>query len=154
MDDMQCTEQCYGVLSAFRDAKIPFCEEHLCYFDTAQIMALHKKQDTSFLSDAISKQLKNVTAVICCNDEIAYWLIKELTNKNIRVPNDISVVCFESSYLGALSSIQITSLSHKEQKMGIVAGESILKLIMGTSVSSQKLPLHLVIKRSSAPPPI
>ncbi|MCI9399533.1 MAG: substrate-binding domain-containing protein [Lachnospiraceae bacterium] len=154
MDDAQCAEQCYGYLSALRDAGISFCEDYLCYIDTAHMTALQKKQDTGFLSELLSNQLKNVTAVICCNDEIAYWLIRELTNKNIRIPNDISIVSSECSYLSDLSPIQITSLSHKDRTMGISAAEFLIRLIKGTPAPSQKLPLQLTLKRSSGPPPV
>lgn len=152
-DDAQCIEQCYGVLCALRDEHITFPEECICCFDTSQLTALQKKQDTGFLTGFLAKQLKNVTAVVCCNDEIAYWLVKELTYKNIRVPDDVSVVCFEHSYLSDLSSVQITSLLHTEQKMGTAAAESILKLIKNVPVFSQKLPCRLAVKRSSGPPP-
>lgn len=136
-DDAQCMEQCCGVLCALRDEHISFSEECICSFDAAQLTALRKKQDTGFLTGFLAKQLKNVTAVVCCNDEIAYWLIKEMTYKNIRVPDDISVVCLEQSYLSELSPVTITSLSHTEQKIGTAAAESIIKLIKDIPVSSQ-----------------
>lgn len=152
-DDIQGTERLFGLLSALRDEKLPFDEERICHFDTARLTALQKKQDTGFLSEFILKQLKNATAIVCHNDEIAYWLIKELTYKNIRIPEDLSVVCFDNSYLNDLSPIQITSLSHKQHEMGTVAAESILKLMKGSPIASQKLPWHLTIKRSAGAPP-
>ncbi|MFG6369793.1 MAG: GntR family transcriptional regulator [Lachnospiraceae bacterium] len=151
-DDIQSVEQCYGLLSALRDVKLLSCENNLCGFDTYQLTALQKNQDTTFLSEFLSKQLHAVTAIVCCNDEIAYWLIKELLSRNIRVPNDMSVVCFDCSYLSDLSSIQITHYSQEEHDMGIVAAESIINLIKGICISSTKFPWQLVIKRSSAPP--
>ena len=149
MDDIQGMERCFGLLSALRDENILFCEERICYFDTTRLTALQKKQDTGFLSDFTARLLKDTTAVVCYNDEIAYWLIKELTYKGIRIPEDISIVCFDNSYLSELSPIQITSLSHKNHEMGTVIAESILKLMKGSPVSSQKLAWHLAVKHSS-----
>ena len=154
VDDIQGSERCFGLLSALRDEDIPFCEGRISYFDTAQLDALQKKQDTGFLSEFVLKQLKDATAVVCYNDEIAYWLIKELTYKNLRIPEDISIVCFDNSYLSELSSVRITSLSHKNHEMGAAAAETMLKLMKGSSVSSVKLPWHLSIKQSSGPPPV
>lgn len=153
-DAVQGTERCFGLFSALRDENLPFCEESICYFNTAQLAALQQKQDTGFLSEFVSKQLKDATAIVCYNDEIAYWLIKELTYKNLRIPEDISIVCFDNSYLSDLSSIQITSLSHKNHEMGTAIAENILKLMKGSSVPSGKLSWHLAIKRSSAPPSV
>ena len=152
-DDIQGIERCFGLFSALRDENISFCEESSCFFDTSQLAALQKKQDTGFLSDFILKQLKNSTAVVCYNDEIAYWLIKELSYKNLRVPEDISVICFDNSYLSELSSVQITSLSHKSHEMGTVAAQMLIKLMKGSPVASQKLSWHLTVKRSCGPAP-
>ena len=129
------------------------CEDNLCGFDTYQFTALQKNQDTTILSNFLSRQLKMVTAIVCCNDEIAYWLIKELRYRNVRVPQDMSVVCFDCSYLSDLSSVQITHYSQEEHDMGIVVAESVINLIRENFVSPQKrIPWQLVIKRSSAPP--
>lgn len=150
MDDIQGSERCFGLLSALRDENIPLCENHISYFDTAQLDALQKKQDTGFLSEFVLKQLKDATAVVCYNDEIAYWLIKEMAYRNLRVPEEISIVSFDNSYLSDLSPVQITSLSHKKHEMGTSAAENMLKLMKGSSVSSQVLPWQLSVKRSSA----
>ncbi len=152
-DDIQGTERCFGLLCALRDENILSCEEHICYFDTAQLAALQTKQDTGFLSEFAAKQLKNTPAVVCYNDEIAYWLIKEFSYKNLRIPEDISIVCFDNSYLSELSSVRITSLSHKSHEMGTTAAEAILKLMKGSAVSPQKLTWHLAARQSCAPPP-
>lgn len=151
-DDVQGAERCHGFLSALRDENVPFPEENICYFDSARLSALQRRQDTGFLSDFVVKQLDGATAVLCYNDEIAYWLIRELTYKNLRVPEDISVVSFDNSYLSELSAVQITSLSHKKQEMAASAAEMLLKLMKGSPVSSRKLPWHLVRRQSCAPP--
>lgn len=151
-DDIQGVERCCGFLSALRDEHIPFPEENICYFDSARLSALQKKRDTGFLADFIGKQLDGATAVLCYNDEIAYWLIKELTYKNMRVPEDLSVVSFDNSYLSELSAVQIASLSHKKQEMALSAAEMLLKLMKGFPVSSRKLSWHLVRRQSCAAP--
>ncbi len=153
-DDMQSAEQRFGVLSALRDAQLLSCEESLCGFGTRQLAALQKQQDTGFLSDFLSGQLKTVTAIVCCNDEIAYWLIKELSYRDVRVPEDVSVVCFGCSYLGDLSAVPITCYAQEEHDLGTAAAESVIRLTKGAPVTPQKSPWQLVIKRSSAPPPV
>ncbi|MDE6364515.1 MAG: GntR family transcriptional regulator [Lachnospiraceae bacterium] len=153
-DDVQSAEQRFGLLSALRDAQLLNCDENLCGFDTHQLAALRRQQDTGFLSGFLSRQLRSVTAIVCCNDEIAYWLIKEMSCKNIRVPEDVSVVCFDCSYLSDLSAVQITHYAPEEHDLGIAAAESVINLIKGGSISLQKSPWQLVRKRSSAPPAV
>jgi len=151
-DDIQGTERCFGLFAAMRDENIVLPEDLIGYYDSAQLSALQKKQDTGFLTDFIKKKLGHCTAVVCYNDEIAYWLIKELNYRSLQVPEDISIVCFNNSYLSSLSDKQITTLAFKNQKVGALAAENILKLIRGTKISSQKLPWRLIEGQSSTPP--
>lgn len=153
-DDIQGPERCFGLFCSLRDENILFPEESVCWFDTAQLNALQKNQDTGFLSEFILKQLKDATAVVCYNDEIAYWFVKELGYKNLRIPADISIVCFDNSYLSDLSPVQITSLSHKNHEMEETAAKTLLKMMKGSSVSSTDLPWHLAVKHSSSAPPV
>ena len=148
-DDIQGPERCYGFLSALRDESVTFQEENICYFDTAKLSALQEKHDTSFLSDFITRQLGESTAVICHNDEIAYWLIKEFIYKNLRVPEDISVVCFGSSYLNELSPVSITSLSHSRHETGTAAAEALVTLMKGVYVPARKIPWKFHKRQSS-----
>lgn len=152
-DDIQGPERCHGFFSALRDEAVTFQEESICYYDTLKLAALQKKHDTGFLTDFIARQLGGSTAVVCHDDEIAYWLIKELLYKNLRIPEDISVVCFGSSYLGELSPVPITSLSHKGHEMGTVAAETLVNLIKGIPAPSRKIPWKLNIRQSSCPCP-
>ncbi len=153
-DDLQSTEQRFGLLSALREAQLLPCEEYLCGFDSRQLTALQKRQDTGFLSGFLSRQLKAVTAIVCCNDEIAYWLVKELSYRNVRVPEDVSVVCFDCSYLSDLSAVQMTCYAQQTHELGTAAAESVISLMKGASVLPQNSPWQLVIKRSAAPPAI
>ncbi len=151
-DDIQGLERQHGFLCSLRDEGVSFQDEDICLFDSQQLSALQEKQDTGFLSEFVGKKLKSCTAVICYNDEIAYWLMKELKYAGLQVPEDISVVCFDNSYLSELSATQITSLSHKKHEMGTAAAESLIKLMKGSSAASEKIPWHLAAKHSASAP--
>ena len=91
------------------------------------------------------------TAVICQNDEIAYWLIRELRYAGMRVPEDVSVVSFDNSYMSDLNSVRITTLSHEKQELGTAAASALLKIIQGEPVLSEDLSWKLIQKGSDAP---
>lgn len=152
MDDLQGIERCYGFLSALRDEQIPFSDELLCGYDTARLSMLRKKQTIGPLSDFADCLKDDCTAVICHNDEIAYWFIKELQHAQRKVPENISVVSFDNSYLSELSSVQITSLTHKRREKSNLLAENIIKRINGSKTSSPKLSWHLISRQSAAPP--
>lgn len=152
-DDTQGPERCQGFLSALRDESLSFSDDNIYLFDTMQLSLLQRKQNTAFLTGFAGKIAKTCTAVICYNDEIAYWLMKELNYMGIKIPEDISVVCFDNTYLSELSVTRITSLSHKNHEMGETIAETAVKLMRNLHVSSLKLPWHLTVRHSAGPPP-
>lgn len=150
-DDMQGPERYHGFLTAVRDFGTFLPDEQILWYTTEDLDALESKADTGFLSSFIKKKLKFCSAVVCYNDEIAYWLIKELAYAGLHVPGDLSVVCFDNSYLSELGPVRITSLSHKKHEMGTTAAECLLQMIQGAPVSSKELPFSLTVKGSDAP---
>lgn len=149
-DDRQGTNRYYGWRKALCDFKINCPEQNIAWFSNIELNNLQKNQDIRFLLKAINKNIKSCTAVVCHNDEIAYWLIKELEHMRINVPEDISVVSFDNSYLCTLGSVLITSLSHKPHELGTTAAKSLIKMMQGIEVSSQMISWHLDIKKSAA----
>ena len=102
------------------------------------------------LSDLLRRNKGLYSCVVCHNDEIAYWLIRELGYTDIRVPEDISVVSFDNSYMSDLNSTHITTLSH-DRDLGTTAASTLLKMIQGESVFPEELSWNLIEKNSVAP---
>lgn len=153
LDDAQGLERYRGLSTALRDFSIEFPDEKILWYTQTELAALERKSDTTFLASFLHKQLKNCSAVICHNDEIAYWLIKELQYADLQVPADISVASFDNSYLSEICPVRLTTLSHKSHEMGTTAVQCLLQMIQGIPVSSQELPWRLVSRESDAPFP-
>lgn len=148
IDDIQGHERASGWFSSMRDYSLPLPDTHTAWYTSRELKLLRKKQDTGFLRDFIRNELTSCSAVICHNDEIAYWLIRELKRANLRVPQDISVVSFGNTYYSEISSVRLTSLSHKPHETGIQAAQTLLKMIQGIPVHSQILPWSLTVRDS------
>ncbi len=150
IDDLQGLERYSGFAAALRDYAIPLPEELITWYNAANLEGLQSKSDTGFLSDLLRRNKGLYSAVICQNDEIAYWLIRELSYANIRVPEDISVVSFDNSYMSDLNSPHITTLS-PDRDLGTAAASALLRMIQGESVFSEELSWNLIEKNSVAP---
>lgn len=147
-DDLKGLERYYGFAAALRDAGYPADDDQIGWFDSEEYALLEQKQNTDFLSLFLQRRLTGCTAVVCHNDEIAYYLIRELQYRGLNVPKDISVVSFEQSYLSELSPVRVTSLSHKPHEPGTAAAEMMLRKCKGISLSYQEIPCGLVRKES------
>lgn len=151
IDDKQGLERFLGAACCLRDLGFPFSDVHVGWFQSADVENLEKRQNSRFVASFVREQLPGCSAVICYNDEIAYWLVKELSYAGIQIPRDISVVCFDNSYLSDLSGIRITTLTHKPHEMGKIAANTIIRLLQGIPAVSQEIPWELVRKGSDGP---
>lgn len=151
MDDGQGPERYLGAACCLRDLGHELEDRHVGWFQTSDVEALEKKQDTRFLAAYIKERLSDCSAVICYNDEVAYWLVKELSYAHIHVPRDVSVVCFDNSYLSDLSKVRITTLTHRPHEMGDCVAQTMIRLLKGIPAVSQEIPWELVRKESDGP---
>ena len=152
MDDIQGLERYSGYISALQEFGLPVKDELITWYTASSLESLESKSDTSFLTSFLRKRRDLYSAVICYNDEIAYWLIREMRYANIRVPEDVSVVSFDNSYMSDLNSIRITTLSHKKHELGTVAATTLLRMIQGEPVISQELSWQLITRGSDTAP--
>lgn len=151
LDTIQGQERHLGFTRAMLEAGLPINEDMTAWFTTEQLVRLEKKQDTRFLSDFIQRNLSSCSAIICHNDEIAYWLIKELSYTGLHVPEDISIASFDNSYLSELSVPGLTSLSHKPHEMAAAAVSLLIKKMQGHNAVSMQLPWKLIERGSVIP---
>lgn len=154
IDDIQGHERYLGIASCLRDQGLTLRDENVGWFTSPSLENLEQRQDTRFLAHFIENCLQDCSAVICHNDETAYWLIQELTRAGIPVPGRLSVVCFESSYLNDLSPVRITALSHKPHETAENVVSSIVQMLKGIPAVSQEIPWQLTQGESSAPCPL
>ncbi len=150
IDELRGLERYLGFASALRDFNLPLPEELIVWYTAATLESLESKSDTGFLTDLLRRNKGMFSAAICQNDEIAYWLIRELEYAELRVPEDMSVVSFDNSYMSDLNSVHITTLSH-EKDIGAATASTLLQMIQGETVFSEELSWELIDKNSDAP---
>jgi len=102
----------------------------------------------SILHSFIKDYLKPCTAVICYNDEIAFYLIRALRLNGIDVPGEVSVVSFDNSYYATARAMGITSLGHEAHAVGKTAAEALLALMAGRPGRSAALSWNLTERES------
>ena len=147
-NDSRSSERYYGMTCAMRDSGIAFTDNNILWFSKEDYHNLQKSSDYGFLSEFIKKTLRYCSSVVCCNDEIAYWLVKALKDSDLTVPEDISLICFESSYLSKLGSTPVTSLSHTPNELAGTIVKQLIRNITGHAVLSVQLEMHLSDKGS------
>lgn len=95
-----------------------------------QIMEL--RLDSMSASNAYDAMIKKIesgvdfTGIICGNDLIALGAIRALREKNIAVPEDVSVIGYDDIDFAGSASVPLTSISQPAYELGFAAAELIV----------------------------
>ena len=74
--------------------------------------------------------------VFCYNDEIASFLTERAAFYGRYIPDDLSVVSIDDSYLSQISTVPLTSFSHPKEELGRLAAEKLIRMIECDSVET------------------
>jgi DNA-binding LacI/PurR family transcriptional regulator len=90
------------------------------------------------------------TAVFYFNDQMAIGGLHALAALGQRVPQDIAVVGFDGTDLGAFSTPELTTIDHPRQELGRLATAMLLDQLESIPVEGVALPLpvRLVVRQS------
>lgn len=143
-DTMSGVERYQGVLMAANDFKAEISDDMCTWYTGNDLKELRRNQNNSFLTDFLGRKGNKVSAVICMNDEIAFYLIKQAKELGINVPEDISVISFDNSYLSVIDDMNITTVAHNAHEPAKSAAAGLVKILNGQLFSSVKLSWHLI----------
>lgn len=94
------------------------------------------------------------TAVVAFNDRSALGLIEGFRANGLLVPSDVSVLGYDDSQLARLSYVQLSSVSQDAPLLAAAAVDRAVDRIEGTLAPAHVVRTpHLVIRKTSAPPP-
>jgi LacI family transcriptional regulator len=93
------------------------------------------------------------TAIFAASDEIALGIMEEARRRSLRIPQDLSVVGFDDTFLASRSVPPLTTVAQPLLEMGRVATRSLAQMITNDVVSTRYIELatRLVVRDSTAP---
>ena len=96
----------------------------------------------------IQKVIKenDITAVFCCQDELAIGLMNYFYDNNIKVPDDISVAGYGDINVASIYRPTLTTIKEPYYDLGAVSVRKILKKLIGEPIDEDKivLPMRLI----------
>ncbi|MEZ0119300.1 UNVERIFIED_ORG: GntR family transcriptional regulator of arabinose operon [Heyndrickxia coagulans] len=123
-DDLQGVYRMQGFLNAHRDHQIPFAPDLIKTYST---------EDLGKMLENLKSELKRAeempTAIVCYNDQLAIKVIRILRELGLHIPEDVSIVGFDDSYLATATEVKLTTLTHPKTIMGTDAAKWIVAAI-------------------------
>jgi len=95
------------------------------------------------------------TAVLVINDFSAMGALRAAKEMGFRVPADVSIVGFGNVPFSSMTDPPLTTIHEPFQEMGHEAASILLRIVHGKKTFPRQriLPVHLVVRDSTAPPP-
>lgn len=118
-------------------------------FDPAfEIAAGFDSHTAELAMDEFLRRKDLPTAIFCQSDEMAYGVLRSISKKGLRVPEDISVIGYDNHDFS--ESIGLTTIAQPVQFLGQLAATQIMAKIEKpeTKASQMKVPTTLVVRES------
>ncbi|MDQ8195705.1 GntR family transcriptional regulator [Coraliomargarita sp. SDUM461004] len=147
----------YSVASrfeGFRDA----LSDHGVLYDRKLLGELVQVSPTMPIEDSLSDILDHLLAqdprpdaFVCVNDYFALACIKELAKRNIRVPEDISIVGYDDIKAAANGKPSLTTVRNPMRELGEAAAELLVECIHDSTRDPEEivLPVNLIVRDSA-----
>jgi len=97
------------------------------------------------------KSNKNITAIFAFNDLMAFGALNALTEKGLKVPDDISIMGFDNSFISKYTFPSLTTVDQPKDKIGIVAAQLIMDRLNAQRASKTRdvvIPFTIIERNS------
>ncbi|MDA1476177.1 GntR family transcriptional regulator [Bacillus changyiensis] len=126
MDDLQGKYRMKGYIKALGEAKLRFQPEHVLSYNTETKLNLYTN-----LKEFLTKKRDVVTAIVCYNDEVGLEVLNVCRQIDISVPENLSIIGQDNSYIAKNANIKLTTLTHPQEQMGRDAADWVIKKLQG-----------------------
>ncbi|WP_110927806.1 GntR family transcriptional regulator [Bacillus massiliglaciei] len=125
-DDLQGKYRMKGYVKALGEAKLRFKPEQLLSYTTETKLDLYTN-----LKKFLNENRDSLTAIVCYNDEVGLEVVNVCRQLDISIPEQLSIIGQDNSYIAKNANIKLTTLSHPQEKMGCDAADWVIKKLQG-----------------------
>lgn len=124
LDDIQGHKRYSGFTKSCIAHGLRNAEDNVLWFATSD-----KNSVFTSGSDRLLELISESTAFVCYNDNIAIKLLQFCKERDIRVPDDLSVIGIDDSKYASICDVPLTSVAHPQRRLGEAAAEKLVDMI-------------------------
>ena len=103
------------------------------------------------MKNYLKKYGKNFTAIFSINDHVAMGIMNALSEHNLSVPEDVSIVGFDNSLFAEFTVPPLTTVYQPRKEMGFTAAQLLIERLNGNKIGVHRnilLPADLIERKS------
>jgi DNA-binding LacI/PurR family transcriptional regulator len=131
-------------------------QKHHLTIEPGSVCLAHENIDASYTAvlDNWCKRTHLPTAFIAGDFLMALSLLNVLQQSGVRVPEDVSIVCYDDPPAASHVAPPLTVVRQSIATLGQRAVENLVTLIKGNAVpASERIPTEFIVRKSTARPP-
>lgn len=137
-----------GYMDAFIDHSIPLDYAYIPDF-CANLGEVITQLDRMFNPEFTPKP---PTAILADEPFVVANIMKSLNARGLRVPEDVSLVCFSNSTLSTITTPALTSIGYEPRHFALTSMDMMESLVKGEESKIRLVPLNYYERGSIAPP--
>lgn len=123
LDDLQGKYRLKGFIQACEKYNVTFSNEDIFSYTT------ETKEENLRNLVAYIQSNPNKTGIVCYNDQVAHELCSELISRGVNIPDHLSIVGNDNSFLKMVGQTVLSTLEHPKEEMGIAAANWIIQAV-------------------------
>jgi LacI family transcriptional regulator len=140
-------ERLEGYRRALREANLAV-DDHLIF------NAGNTVEDGAKAAEQMLHESCDATAIQAVSDLVAIGCADVFIRQGAKIPADLSVTGYGNILTSEFFRVPLTTVRQPKQRLGAAAMDLLLQLMRGEKAESKRLPAELLIRASTAPPPI
>lgn len=123
LDDLQGKYRLKGFIQA--------CEEYKINFSNEDIFTYTTETKENVMQELVNYIQNNPdkSGIVCYNDQVAHELCSELLKNGVEIPEELSIVGNDNSFLKAVGQMVLSTLEHPKEEMGVAAADWIINAV-------------------------
>jgi len=123
-DDLQGTNRQKGYIKALSEFGIGSKSEYIGKYVTGEEEFVPYEFARNLL-----RQKNKPSAIVCYNDQIAFYVLEAVSDTGLKVPDDISIVGYDDSDIATATEVKLTTVKHPKSEMGKRAARFLINII-------------------------
>lgn len=106
--------------------------------------------DIDSLVDALAQSDNRITALICSSEQIAARANQVFSARSIKVPEQMSILCFGGTDFGRMILPQMTVIARPVEELGLNCAQQLLNLISFPQAAARQMAIENAFRRGES----